>query len=128
MFAAYAHYWDFQGRASRSEFWLFFVWMLILGFVGGLVDAIVFHARPGLLGGGMCGIFITFANLIPNLSLGIRRLHDTGRSGWWSLIAMVPLFGALALLVFYLLPSQPHENRFGPTGNLSHLDLQETFA
>ncbi|MBW8816322.1 MAG: DUF805 domain-containing protein [Caulobacterales bacterium] len=128
MFAAYAHYWDFQGRASRREYWMFFLWMLILGFVGGFVDVVVFHARPGLFGGGPCGIFVTFANLIPNLSLGVRRLHDTDRSGWWTFIVLVPLIGALVLLVFNLLPGNPYENRFGGSEDLSRLDLQETFA
>ena len=126
MFAAYANYWDFQGRAGRSEYWLFFLWMFILGLIAGLIDAIAFHSRGF---GGPCSLFVTFANLIPNLSLSFRRLHDTGRSAWWFLVAGVPILGALALFVFTLQRSQTGENRFGPEpGQRSYDDLHATFA
>jgi uncharacterized membrane protein YhaH (DUF805 family) len=128
MFAAYRNYWDFQGRASRSEYWLFFLWMAMGGFVAGFVDALAFHGfgPPGL---GPCSIFFTFANLIPNLSLSFRRLHDTDRSAWWLLIAFVPILGALALFVFTLLRGTPDANRFGPAaGARSYADLHATFA
>jgi uncharacterized membrane protein YhaH (DUF805 family) len=130
MFTAYKHYWDFQGRASRSEYWLFFLWIFILGFVAGLIDAIMAGAAghpPSLI--GPCALFISFANLIPNLSLTFRRLHDTNRSAWWLLIAFIPLIGALALFVFALLRGTQGENRFGPEpGQRSYEDLQATFA
>lgn len=129
MFAAYRNYWDFQGRASRSEYWLFLLWIFILGFVAGLVDMIAFRGSgpPQII--GPCAIVVTFANLIPNLSLSFRRLHDTDRSAWWLLIGMIPLLGVLVLFVFSLQRSSPHENRFGPQpGGRSHAELEATFA
>jgi len=126
MFAAYARYWDFQGRAGRSEYWLFFLWVFILGFVAGLVDRLALQSQGPL---GPCALFLTFANLIPNLSLGFRRLHDINRSAWWLLIALIPLVGGLVLFVFTLLRGTPGENRFGPPpGGQTYEDLQATFA
>lgn len=126
MFAAYANYWDFQGRANRSEYWLFVLWMFILGLVAGIIDVAVLHHKGAF---GPCALFVTFANLIPNLSLGVRRLHDTGRSGWWLLIGVIPLLGGGALLVLNLLAGTPGENRFGPQpGQRSYDDLHATFA
>ena len=111
MFTAYRRYWDFQGRSSRSEYWLFFLWVFILGFIG------------------PCTLFLTCAHLIPNLSLGFRRLHDTDRSAWWLLIGCIPLIGALVLFVFSVLAGTRGENRFGPApGGRSYEDLQATFA
>ncbi len=126
MFAAYKNYWDFQGRAGRSEYWLFFLWMLILGVVAGVVDAIAFR-HIGF--GGPTALFVTFAHLIPNLSLSFRRLHDTNRTAWWLLIALIPLIGGLVLFVFTVLRGTQGENRFGPEpGQRSYEELQATFA
>jgi uncharacterized membrane protein YhaH (DUF805 family) len=129
MFAAYRNYWDFHGRAARSEYWLFFLWGVILGVVAGIVDVLAFrHVGQATLF-GPCALFCAFANLIPNLSLSFRRLHDINRSAWWLLIAFVPLLGGLALFVFTLLRGTPGENRFGPEpGQRSYEELEATFA
>ena len=63
---------------------------------------------------GVLGIIFSLATLIPGIAVGIRRLHDTDRSGWWLLIAFVPFIGALVLLVFFLLDGTSGPNRFGP--------------
>lgn len=126
MFKAYANYWDFQGRAARSEYWLFALWIFLLGVVAGILDAVAFH-HVGLF--GPCALFVTFANLIPNLSVSFRRLHDTDRSAWWILIGGIPILGALVLFVFTVLPGTRGENRFGPeSGQRSYEELQATFA
>ena len=126
MFTAYRRYWDFQGRAARSEYWLFFLWVFILGFIAGLIDRIALQSRDLI---GPVTLFVTFANLIPNLSLGFRRLHDIDRSAWWLLIAFIPLVGGLVLFVFSLLPGTRGENRFGPpSGGPSYEELEATFA
>jgi uncharacterized membrane protein YhaH (DUF805 family) len=127
MFTAYARYWDFQGRAGRSEYWLFFLFNLVLGIAGGVVDTLVFRPQGWAI--GPCGLFISFANLIPNLSLSFRRLHDTDRSAWWLLLDFVPILGWLVLLVFSLLPGTPGANRYGSgDGRRGFETLQETFA
>ena len=126
MFTAYRRYWDFPGRSSRSEYWLFFLWVFILGFIAGLVDRLALQSQGFI---GPCTLFLTFAHMIPNLSLAFRRLHDTDRSAWWLLIGCIPLIGALVLFVFSVLAGTRGENRFGPApGDRSYEDLQATFA
>jgi uncharacterized membrane protein YhaH (DUF805 family) len=102
----------FKGRARRKEYWFFILFNLIasvvltvIDFMTGLLDA---ELGIGLLSG-----LYSLAVLIPSLAVTVRRLHDTDRSGWWLLIGLVPLLGAIMLLVFMLLDSTPGDNRYG---------------
>lgn len=102
-------YFDFKGRSTRSQYWLFVLVALVLEIVALVVDSMLVQdaeVRPitGLL---------ALAHLIPSLSVAVRRLHDINRSGWWVLIAFVPLVGAIVLIVFLCTPTQPGPNRFG---------------
>lgn len=94
---AIKNYCNFSGRASRTEFWMFtLVNLLIMGALLAL-DTIVF-------GMGVCiltGIYDLFI-LLPALAISIRRLHDIDKSGWWLLIALVPLVGAVWLFLYYI--------------------------
>lgn len=85
-------YADFTGRARRKEFWMFILVYFILSIVVGVLDA--------MLGMGFLAIIFSLGLLIPNISITARRLHDTGRSGWWQLIALIPLIGFIILIVF----------------------------
>ena len=67
-------------------------------------------------------------NLIPGLAVGFRRLHDTNRSAWWTLIALIPLIGGIVLLVFYCLAGTQGPNRFGSAPGAVEEDLQATFS
>lgn len=99
-------YADFSGRARRKEYWFFILWYMIILLGLAIIDVMTIGAGllPGLYG---------LALLIPNLAVAARRLHDTGRTGWWLLIGLVPLIG-LVLLVFMFLDSQPGDNEYGP--------------
>ncbi len=99
-------YVEFSGRARRKEFWMFVLFNLIAGFVAGAIDRV--------LGTMMIGSLYSLAAILPGLAVCARRLHDTDRSGWWMLIALVPIVGIIVLLVFACLDSTPGENRFGP--------------
>jgi len=96
-------YFQFSGRATRGEFWTFTllntVIFIILGILG-LVLGSVSSSLASLIG-LIYGLF-SLASLLPSLSVLIRRLHDTGRSGWWFFIALIPLVGFIILLVFLL--------------------------
>lgn len=97
----------FNGRARRKEYWMFFLFNIIFAFVTGVIDGLV--GSPGIL-----GLLYTLAVLIPGIAVSVRRLHDTNRSGWWLLIAFVPLIGAIALLLFFVQDSTPGKNQYGP--------------
>lgn len=117
MFAPLRKFADFQGRARRSEYWLFylftFVLSLVLGFVGNMVMGAPDPSNPMAGGGFILQMIATVALLIPSLAVGVRRLHDTDRSGWWLLIALVPLVGAIVLIIFFVLDGTPGANKFG---------------
>ena len=103
---------DFSSRARRREFWFFSLVYIVIAIVLGFVDGMV--GLTLATGIGVLGGLFALAMLIPSISVAVRRLHDTNRSGWWLLIAVIPVIGWLVLLVFYLLDSQPGDNRFGP--------------
>ncbi|MEH6498642.1 MAG: DUF805 domain-containing protein [Pseudoalteromonas distincta] len=106
-------YATFTGRARRKEYWFFALFnlliMLVLSFIDGMIGLYSIEAGLGVLSG-----IYTLAVLIPSLAVTVRRLHDIGRSGWWLLIAFIPLIGALILLIFTVLDSKPGSNQYGP--------------
>lgn len=121
MFQPLRKYADFQGRARRSEFWLFWLFTFVVGFVlqmiGGMMGGAADPSNPMAMYSSPAGILLLLfwlAVLIPSIAVAIRRLHDTNRSGWWLLIAFIPFIGALVLLVFYVLPGTVGSNKFGP--------------
>lgn len=97
----------FSGRARRMEYWMFVLFNFIIAVVLGIVEGIL--GSPAIL-----STIYTLAVLIPSIAVSMRRLHDIGRTGWWLLIAFVPLIGAVVLIVFMVLDSQPGSNAYGP--------------
>jgi uncharacterized membrane protein YhaH (DUF805 family) len=111
--AALRKYATFSGRARRSEYWFFFLFYLLIVFGLALVDAMLGTPDDGEGLGLLSGLFV-LAMLLPSLAVGVRRLHDIGRSGWWLLVSFVPLIGAIVLLVFAVRDSDPGDNAYGP--------------
>ena len=107
-------YATFSGRARRSEYWWWYLFVTIVLVVGG--DP---RPRSGLtysdltVGGGWIATIAGIVFLIPNLAVAVRRLHDTGRTGWWLLIGLVPSSGSIVLLYFFVLDSE-NDNQYGP--------------
>jgi uncharacterized membrane protein YhaH (DUF805 family) len=103
----------FSGRARRAEYWYFALYYLIFYAVLCVVDVVTgtydTKSAMGLLSGLYALILI-----IPSLAVSVRRLHDTGRSGWWLLISFLPLVGFIVLLVFFCQDSHPGANQYGP--------------
>ena len=101
------HYVKFDGRASRPAYWWWVLFTVIVYIGVYIVDGVVFD--------GPVLIWLAYlALLLPSLSVTIRRLHDTDRSGWWILISLVPFIGGIVLLVFVLQKSDEAENQYGP--------------
>ena len=95
----------FSGRARRKEYWYFVLFNFIVALVLGVVD--------NVLGtGGLLGIVYMLGVFIPGLAVAIRRLHDTGRSGWWILIGFVPIIGVIVLIVFLVSGTEPGANQY----------------
>jgi uncharacterized membrane protein YhaH (DUF805 family) len=103
-------YVDFSGRARRSEYWWWFLFTLVVGLVAGILDGIFG------LSNGFIGVFTGIAYLamlLPSLAVGARRLHDTSKSGWLQLLAIIPFVGGLILIVLFVMPSHG-DNQYGP--------------
>ncbi len=105
-------YATFSGRSRRSEYWYFILFYLLICIVLGILDGIIGSSGGASGIGILSGIFM-LAMFLPSLAVGVRRLHDTDRSGWWILIGLIPLIGAIVLIVFFVQDSQAGENRFG---------------
>ena len=102
------NYANFSGRARRREYWMFFLCNLLVAIACMAVDV----GLVMTVGIGFLNLLYSLAVIIPGVAVTVRRLHDTGRSGWWILIALVPVVG-LVLLVFMCLDSQPGSNHYG---------------
>ena len=103
---------DFSGRAPRAEYWWFYLLIIIGYVVATILDSMLgFGQAVGPYGVIMC--LFALAMLIPSLAAAIRRLHDTDKSGWWLLIGLVPLIGAIVLIVFFVTQGTVGDNRFG---------------
>ena len=108
---ALSNYAVFSGRGQRMEYWMFGLFYIIFAIVLAIIESIL--GIGGEAGGWLSGLFL-LAMLIPSIAVTVRRLHDTDRSGWWLLIALVPLIGGIILLIFMVQDSQAGENQFGP--------------
>ena len=97
----FGKYVDFNGRALRSEFWYFQLFL----FIASVVLQEVSKPLSGAFG---------LATLLPNLAVGARRLHDIGKSGWWQLLWLVPVIGWIVLIVWWATKGEAGGNRFGP--------------
>ncbi len=109
----FSKYATFSGRARRSEYWWWYLFVYLLGFVGGFITFLSTDSDGTVGLGGLVPGIIALAIFLPSLAVAVRRLHDTGRSGWWILIGLVPIIGFLVLLVFYVMDSGP-DNQYGP--------------
>ncbi|HXD68485.1 MAG TPA: DUF805 domain-containing protein [Gaiellales bacterium] len=96
----------FDGRASRPEYWWFFLINTIISVV---LDVVI----PGATG-QVLGAIYALAVLLPSIGVGIRRLHDTNRTGWWLLVSLVPLVGWIWIIVLLALAGDDGPNRYGP--------------
>tara|TARA_B100000686_G_scaffold147774_1_gene155162 strand:+ start:1768 stop:2166 length:399 start_codon:yes stop_codon:yes gene_type:complete len=117
---------DFKSRSSRSEFWYFYLFTTLLGFIGIQIDRLFSLEILGLQLTqnvnevaiiGPTYIFLYFLFFVPSLSLYIRRLHDINRSGWWLLIILIPFIGIITLIFFWCLKGNQNRNGYGDTTN-----------
>lgn len=105
-------YADFRGRARRKEFWMFCLFNFIISFVLGFLDGLFGWTNPEIGLGVLSGIY-SLAVLVPSLAVTVRRLHDVGMSGWKLLYALIPIVGAIILIVSYCTAGDSGTNAWG---------------
>jgi uncharacterized membrane protein YhaH (DUF805 family) len=96
----------FEGRARRKEYWMFSLFNFVIVIAIGIIESVI--GTDGVI----YSLYLLLI-LIPSIAVTIRRLHDTGRSGWWLLVAFIPLVGSITLLVFLVLDSETENNHYG---------------
>lgn len=100
----FSNYINFEGRSNRGEYWWAALALFLISLVLGVID--------GVLGMQLFGTIFSLATLVPSIAIGIRRLHDIDKSGWWLLIALTGI-GIFVLLYFFIQKPTPGPNRFG---------------
>lgn len=103
------NYANFRGRAARSEYWWFLLFVMVAG-LGTLMLELALFGEDAVA--WMTGV-VYLALVVPSLAAGVRRLHDTGKTGWALLLQFVPLVGGIILLVWMTTPGDPYLNKYG---------------
>ena len=115
--SVFSKYADFSGRATRSEYWYFYLFNSLVG----MVYYIAFFAmlgsgsRDSSAAGYLSVMIIIYALVmtIPSLAVTVRRLHDTGHSGWWIFLNLIPVIGSIVLFIWFITDSDPDTNEYG---------------
>ncbi len=110
--AVLKNYAGFSGRARRKEYWMFVLFNMIFAIIAMILDNVL-GMTTGELPYGVFYFLYILAVFIPGLAVAVRRLHDVGKSGWMILIGLIPLIGAIWLLVLMVTDSVPGENEYG---------------
>ncbi|MBQ4133229.1 MAG: DUF805 domain-containing protein [Desulfovibrionaceae bacterium] len=102
-------FFDFKGRAARSEYWYFVLFYTLINIVISLIAGMISETI-----GSVLSILVCLGLLLPSLGVAVRRLHDLNKSGWWLLLGLIPLIGAIILLVFFVQRGTVGPNNYGP--------------
>ena len=113
----WSNYSKFKGRSRRSEYWWIQLFLVLTNLAVAAIDLALMDGDVDRFiangGGGIVGLIWILVTIVPALAVLVRRLHDTGKTGWWALIGFVPIIGGIVLLVFTVLDSDAGENKFG---------------
>jgi len=110
--AVLKNYAGFSGRARRTEYWMYFLFNILFAIAAVILDNILGLASETLGYGPIYGLY-ALVTFIPSLAVGVRRLHDTGKSGWFLLIALIPLIGSIWLIVVLATEGVKGPNEYG---------------
>lgn len=103
--AGFSNYVNFSGRACRSEYWYWVLFVVLGSIVAVIIDRII--------GIRLVDTIFGLATILPSIAVAVRRLHDIDRTGWWLLIDFIPLIGWIVLIVWFCTAGTPGSNRFG---------------
>lgn len=100
----------FANRASRSEFWYFQLFLVLISVVAFIIDEYILYNEIGPV-----SWISTVITIVPSVAVSARRLHDIGRSGWWQLLLLIPVIGWIVLVIWWATKSDVGDNKFGPS-------------
>jgi uncharacterized membrane protein YhaH (DUF805 family) len=103
----------FSGRARRKEYWMFALFSIIISLIFWVIQLVLKFVPPLAVLFSVLSFIYSLAILVPSLAVGVRRLHDTGRSGFWLFLVLVPIVGWIVVLVFMALDGVAGENQYG---------------
>ena len=111
------NYVGFSGRASRSEYWFWVLFTMIVSFVTGIMDGFIFGSE---FGAGLISTITSVVLFLPGLAVWVRRLHDVGKSGWW-ILSSILILPVLLLLYWLIIEGDSNPNKYGevPTNTLA---------
>ena len=119
----WSNYSTFKGRSRRSEYWWIQLFLVLTNLAVAAIDLALMNGDVDRFiangGGGIVGLVWILVTIVPALAVLGRRLHDTGKSGWWVLIGFVPFVGTIVLFVFSVLDSDAGDNKYGASPKLS---------
>ena len=119
----WSNYSTFKGRSRRSEYWWIQLFLVLTNLAVAVIDLALMNGDVDRFiangGGGIVGLVWILVTIVPALAVLGRRLHDTGKSGWWVLIGFVPFVGTIVLFVFSVLDSDAGDNKYGASPKLS---------
>lgn len=108
----FSRYVQFSGRARRSEYWYWVLFIVLASIAFAFVDGAIFGFEETDL--AIVGPIFSLATFIPSLAVGFRRMHDIGRTAWWLLIGFIPIIGPLVIIYWFVQRGQPNDNQYGP--------------
>tara|TARA_Y100001933_G_scaffold61813_1_gene61992 strand:+ start:138 stop:509 length:372 start_codon:yes stop_codon:yes gene_type:complete len=109
------NYANFNGRARRKEYWMFYLFLFLFALLAGFVLAILFELGESVATiAAILAVVWYLAHLVPALAVTVRRLHDTGKSGWFYLFAFIPYIGSLIIFIFTVIEGDKGDNKYGP--------------
>jgi uncharacterized membrane protein YhaH (DUF805 family) len=106
-------YFEFSGRSTRMQYWMFALFSTLLGVGAVFADRYVNGVPLDGRSWGPLLVFVSLVHAIPGITITVRRLHDIGRSGWWYFITLIPIIGSIVLLVWMCWPSDDYANDYG---------------
>lgn len=121
------NYANFNGRARRKEYWMFALFNVIFAVVAMVLDNVLGIAINGVGYGPIYGLY-TLAVFVPGLAVAVRRLHDVSKSGWWLLIAFIPLVGGLYLLYLMVKEGDSGSNEYGSNPKTGELSIEDNLV
>jgi len=119
-------YADFHGRARRTEYWMCTLFLTLTLFVAVILDSLMETSDSEDV--GLIFLIVVMGVFVPGLAVQVRRPHDVGKSGWFSLLSLIPLVGTIWLLVLLCMDSQPGANQYGPNPKITPVEAGNSAA